>query len=305
MKSWKDQPLLSSVSGEIQEKSIPTWRPACELISWLFSPHRELLTLYSHRRCELTDFPGPNPARPTLLPLLRLKLGLSSHRWTRSHVVHPGLCLESSGALPTHHTDAPTEATLNCWEGISEVISWHWSCDPDGKPEGNYLAKDSFWTTSMNTNPSRSGPHSKMLWTAGLQCGCERSHQQIPLFSDVSSPKSMFRSPELKASHSPHLRLLCREAFGAGISERSKLGSGRENRSSCSSAFISYPEWSASGSLGWLWINPFKPVKDSGEHCEGVERLLLNQKRPLDSWPPEENNSIWSQRWGLITRAFA
>ena len=37
-------------------------------------------------------------------------------------------------------------------------------------------------------------------------------------------------------------------------------------------------------------------VKDSGEHCEGVERLLFNQKRPLDSWPPEEKNSIWDQR---------
>lgn len=54
------------------------------------------------------DFPGPNPARPTLLPLLRLKLGLSSHRWTSSHVLNPCLPLEAPGALPTHHTDAPT-----------------------------------------------------------------------------------------------------------------------------------------------------------------------------------------------------
>ena len=69
---------------------------------------RELLTLGSHRPRELTDFPGPNPARPTLLPLLGLKLGLSSHKWTRRHVLNPGLPLEAPGALPTNHTDAPT-----------------------------------------------------------------------------------------------------------------------------------------------------------------------------------------------------
>ena len=61
----EDWPLLTSVSEEIQQQSLPTWRAACERISWLFSPQRELLTLCSHRWCELTDFPGPNPARPT------------------------------------------------------------------------------------------------------------------------------------------------------------------------------------------------------------------------------------------------
>ena len=90
-----------------------SWRPAFELIFWLFSPQRELLTLCSHRWCELTDFPSPNPARPTLECLLRLKPGLSSHRWTRSHVLNPGLSLESPGALPTHHTDAPTGPRQN------------------------------------------------------------------------------------------------------------------------------------------------------------------------------------------------
>ena len=72
-----------------------------------FSPQRELLTLCPHR-CELTDFPSPSPARQTLLPLLRLKPGLSSHRWARCHLLNPRLPLESPGALPTHHTDAPT-----------------------------------------------------------------------------------------------------------------------------------------------------------------------------------------------------
>ena len=78
---WKAEKTHVSclLSGEIQEQSLPTWRPDCGLISWLFSPHRELLTLGSHRPCELTDFPGPNPARPTLLPLLRLKPSLISH----------------------------------------------------------------------------------------------------------------------------------------------------------------------------------------------------------------------------------
>ena len=74
---------------------------------------RELLTLCSHRQCELTDFLGLNPARPTLLPLLRLTPGLSYHRWTRSHVLNPGLCLESPGTLSTNHTDAPLGPTQN------------------------------------------------------------------------------------------------------------------------------------------------------------------------------------------------
>ena len=34
------------------------------------------------------------------------------------------------------------------------------------------------------------------------------------------------------------------------------------------------------------------------------ERLLLNYKRCQDSWPPEEKNSIWGQRQGLITQNF-
>ena len=33
------------------------------------------------------------------------------------------------------------------------------------------------------------------------------------------------------------------------------------------------------------------------------ERLLLNHKRCRDSWPPEKN-SIWDQRWGLISQSF-
>ena len=123
LKSWKDLPLLSCLrrdSGTIT----PTWRPACELISWLFSPHREILTLCSHRWCELTAFPSPNPARPTLQPLLRLKLVLSSHRWTRSHVVHPGLPLRVpwSTSYTPHGCPHRTKREL-CGEGTREVLS--------------------------------------------------------------------------------------------------------------------------------------------------------------------------------------
>ena len=35
-----------------------------------------------------------------------------------------------------------------------------------------------------------------------------------------------------------------------------------------------------------------------------IERLLLSHKRGLDSWPPEEKNSIQGQRQGLIARSF-
>ena len=35
----------------------------------------------------------------------------------------------------------------------------------------------------------------------------------------------------------------------------------------------------------------------------GNERLLLNHKRCWDSWPPKKN-SIWDQRWGLISQSF-
>ena len=34
------------------------------------------------------------------------------------------------------------------------------------------------------------------------------------------------------------------------------------------------------------------------------ERLLLNHEIHWDSWPPEEKNSNWGQRQGLITQSF-
>ena len=35
-----------------------------------------------------------------------------------------------------------------------------------------------------------------------------------------------------------------------------------------------------------------------------TERFLPNHERCQDSWPPEEKNSIWGQRWGLIAQNF-
>ena len=34
------------------------------------------------------------------------------------------------------------------------------------------------------------------------------------------------------------------------------------------------------------------------------DRFLLNHERHWDSWPPEEKNSIWGQRQGLIAQSF-
>ena len=36
----------------------------------------------------------------------------------------------------------------------------------------------------------------------------------------------------------------------------------------------------------------------------GDERLFLSCERCGDSWPPEERNSIWDQRRGLIAQSF-
>ena len=43
-------------------------------------------------------------------------------------------------------------------------------------------------------------------------------------------------------------------------------------------------------------------LRHSGLRLQATERLLLNQQRCRDSWPPEENNSIRGR--GLITQSF-
>ena len=48
-----------------------------------------------------------------------------------------------------------------------------------------------------------------------------------------------------------------------------------------------------------IWSNPVH----SFQVCS-IERLLLKHERLLDSWPPEEKNSIWGQRRGLIAQIF-
>ena len=112
-----------------------------------------------------------------------------------------------------------------CWEGISEVISWHWSHDPDGKPDGNHLAKDSFWTISMNTNPWFPGPHSKKLWICRFTVLLWKESSENPIFfSWCFFPKPMFRSPELKTSHSLHKALSVVEDLGHEFRREVKAG---------------------------------------------------------------------------------
>ena len=161
--------------------------------------------------------PDPNPARPTLRPLLGLTPGLSSHKCTRSRILNPGLPFESPGALPTHHTGAPTGPRELCGQGTGEVITPHWSCDLDRKPGWNHL-KDSFWTISVNMTPSRSGPHSKKLWICRSEVGPWNESLANSVYSDASPPRPTFRSPELQPSHSAQLRPLRRGGFRAGIS---------------------------------------------------------------------------------------
>ena len=49
---------------------------------------------------------------------------------------------------------------------------------------------------------------------------------------------------------------------------------------------------------------------EGGNRDKTTERLLLNHAKtpgflaPRDSWPPEEKNSTWGQRRGLITQSF-
>ena len=123
------------------------------------------------------------------------------------------------------------------------------------------------------------------------------------IFSDVSSPKPTFRGPELKASHSPHLRPLCRGGFRAEISESSKLASARENTSSYSLACRSYAGWGALGSLGWVWINPFKPKQQIrwalwGCHWRGASKVDRGVQQ--DCW----SQARWSSKAGAHRTGF-
>ena len=130
---------------------------------------RELLNLCSHRWHELTDFPGPNPARSTLRPLLGLKPGLSSHKLTRSHTLNPGLPLESPGALPTKHTDAPQDQERTLWGG-------HWWLTI-----GHRILMDTTWLKILSEPfqwieiPGVQVPTLRGYDSAGLQWGHEMS----------------------------------------------------------------------------------------------------------------------------------
>ena len=118
MKSGKGQPLLSFVSGETQDNQLPRGDQSINLLSLLST----LLSSYKVPQILLTwgvwaalTCPFKAHAEQNLLPLLGLKPGLSSHKWTRSHILNLGLPLESPGALPTKHTDAPQDQERTLW----------------------------------------------------------------------------------------------------------------------------------------------------------------------------------------------
>ena len=109
MKSGKRQPLLSFVSGEIQDNQLLRGDQSINLLllSTLLSSYKVPQILLTWGVWAALTCPFKALAEQNLLPLLGLKPGLST-QWTRSHVLNPGLPLESPGALPTRHTDAPT-----------------------------------------------------------------------------------------------------------------------------------------------------------------------------------------------------
>ena len=109
MKSGKRQPLLSFVSGEIQDNQLLRGDQSINLLllSTLLSSYKVPQILLTWGVWAALTCPFKAHAEQKLLPLLGLKPGLST-QWTRSYVLNPGLPLESPGALPTRHTDAPT-----------------------------------------------------------------------------------------------------------------------------------------------------------------------------------------------------
>ena len=109
LKSGKRQPLLSFVSGEIQDNQLLRGDQSINLLllSTLLSSYKVPQILLTWGVWAALTCPFKALAEQNLLPLLGLKPGLST-QWTRSHVLNPGLPLESPGALPTRHTDAPT-----------------------------------------------------------------------------------------------------------------------------------------------------------------------------------------------------
>ena len=50
--------------------------------------------------------------------------------------------------------------------------------------------------------------------------------------------------------------------------------------------------------------NHHSPDAPDGKLLICSEKLLLSHEKFQDSWPPEEKNSIWGQRQGLIFQGF-
>ena len=57
--------------------------------------------------------------------------------------------------------------------------------------------------------------------------------------------------------------------------------------------------------LAWRIPGTGEPggLPSMGSHRVGHWKVVV-ESRHRDSWPPEEKNSIWGQRWGLIAQSF-
>jgi len=137
------------------------------------------------------------------------------------HVLNPGLPLESPGALPTRHTDAPTGPRENSVGRAPGRLSL---------TTGHVTLMGNRWKTTWPKILSepvqciQSHEVRAPLWEVmNLQVwggAMKWVFSKLPVCSDASSPRPTLRSPELQPSHSAQLRPLRREGFRAGISWR-------------------------------------------------------------------------------------
>ena len=96
--------------------------------------------------------------------------------------------------------------------------------------------------------------------------------------------------------------------------ERLKAGGQRDNRGREGwMASLTQWTWVWVNSRSWWWTGSPGVLQSMGSQSwtrlsDWTERLLLNnekiRKRRWDSWPPEEKNSLWGLRWGLIALSF-
>ena len=128
---------------------------------------------------------------------------------------YPRPLLRMPWRTSTHRTDTPREPTWNSL-GRASVRSF-----PDTGHiilMGNQM--QTTWLKILSEPfqwiqiPDGQVPTARSYEFAGPQCCRGRSNQEIPFFPWCFFPKPMFRSPELKTSHSPHKALSVAEDLG-------------------------------------------------------------------------------------------